>query len=271
MVRDGQQQDIAVEAVVPGDIVVLAAGAGVPGDARILESNDLFVDQSALTGAASSRASSTSSTGGEAGFAMSCHLNIRSNRSRRRSRDRRFAASRRTMAKNHGGKGRCASNLRAFLSATANASCNNIVRLIAVTHELGGKECGRSNVPANEYADRRAVATGRSREQLRIRTAIILHAQPRYTPPGSRAADYRRGDVASCALFCSENAISPSSHANVPCIVSTSCGVAALRIEVARQVLPDTTWVHRNVSPFIARSVTATDWSDRSLCTAIAW
>jgi Mg2+-importing ATPase len=36
--------------VVIGDVVMLAAGASVPADARLLTANDLFVDQSTLTG-----------------------------------------------------------------------------------------------------------------------------------------------------------------------------------------------------------------------------
>jgi len=36
--------------LVPGDVVFLRAGSIVPGDARIIESDDFFVDQSALTG-----------------------------------------------------------------------------------------------------------------------------------------------------------------------------------------------------------------------------
>ena len=50
ILRDGQQAEIAVEDVVPGDIVVLNAGDVVPADGLILESRDLFVDEAALTG-----------------------------------------------------------------------------------------------------------------------------------------------------------------------------------------------------------------------------
>jgi Mg2+-importing ATPase len=48
--RSPKQRDIPIEEVVPGDVVCLTAGATVPADARILESKDLFVDESALTG-----------------------------------------------------------------------------------------------------------------------------------------------------------------------------------------------------------------------------
>lgn len=48
--RDGKQAEISVEAIVPGDVVVLDAGDVIPGDCRILESRDLFVDEATLTG-----------------------------------------------------------------------------------------------------------------------------------------------------------------------------------------------------------------------------
>ena len=48
--RDGKQQEIPVEDIVPGDIVILNAGDIVPGDCLILEEKDLFVDEAMLTG-----------------------------------------------------------------------------------------------------------------------------------------------------------------------------------------------------------------------------
>jgi len=48
--RDGPEQEIPIEDVVSGDIVLLNAGDVLPGDCRILESKDLFVDEAALTG-----------------------------------------------------------------------------------------------------------------------------------------------------------------------------------------------------------------------------
>ncbi|GAA3896769.1 magnesium-translocating P-type ATPase [Gibbsiella dentisursi] len=44
------QEEIAIEALVPGDIIFLAAGDLVPADVRLLESRDLFVSQSILSG-----------------------------------------------------------------------------------------------------------------------------------------------------------------------------------------------------------------------------
>jgi Mg2+-importing ATPase len=49
---DRQASDIPTAELVPGDIVKLSAGDLVPADLRLLESRDLFVTQSALTGEA---------------------------------------------------------------------------------------------------------------------------------------------------------------------------------------------------------------------------
>jgi Mg2+-importing ATPase len=50
VLRDGREQEISAEEVVPGDIILLNAGDVIPGDSRILEAKDLFVDEAALTG-----------------------------------------------------------------------------------------------------------------------------------------------------------------------------------------------------------------------------
>lgn len=50
VVRDGKETDIPLEDVVPGDLVVLAAGSLIPADLRIISAKDFFVSQSALTG-----------------------------------------------------------------------------------------------------------------------------------------------------------------------------------------------------------------------------
>ncbi len=50
VLRDGTQQEIPVEDIVPGDIVILNAGDIVPGDCLLLESKDVFVDEAMLTG-----------------------------------------------------------------------------------------------------------------------------------------------------------------------------------------------------------------------------
>lgn len=50
VLRDGQELEIPVEEIVPGDVVVLNAGDVIPGDCLILESVDLFVDEATLTG-----------------------------------------------------------------------------------------------------------------------------------------------------------------------------------------------------------------------------
>jgi P-type Mg2+ transporter len=50
ILRDGAAQPIPITAVVPGDVAQLSAGDLVPGDAIVLSSNGLQLDESALTG-----------------------------------------------------------------------------------------------------------------------------------------------------------------------------------------------------------------------------
>ncbi len=50
VIRNGTSKEIAVEEVVPGDIVTLSAGDIIPGDCLILDSKELFVDEAAFTG-----------------------------------------------------------------------------------------------------------------------------------------------------------------------------------------------------------------------------
>src|SRR6185369_5873840 len=50
VLRDGHEVELPHDALVPGGVIVLAAGAAVPPDCRILRSTDLFVDESTLTG-----------------------------------------------------------------------------------------------------------------------------------------------------------------------------------------------------------------------------
>jgi Mg2+-importing ATPase len=49
-VRDGTAAACPIEELVPGDVVLLAAGDLVPAELRFLETVDLFVDQSSVTG-----------------------------------------------------------------------------------------------------------------------------------------------------------------------------------------------------------------------------
>lgn len=46
VIRDGQPVRMAIESVVPGDVVELSAGSGIPADCRVLSSHDLFVNGS---------------------------------------------------------------------------------------------------------------------------------------------------------------------------------------------------------------------------------
>jgi len=49
-IRDGVCRDVALEEIVPGDLVALRPGSYVPADSRLVEAVHLTVDESALTG-----------------------------------------------------------------------------------------------------------------------------------------------------------------------------------------------------------------------------
>ena len=50
VIRDGKQQRIESDKLVPGDVILLEAGDAVPADARVIESASMKVIESALTG-----------------------------------------------------------------------------------------------------------------------------------------------------------------------------------------------------------------------------
>ena len=50
VLRDGVPHDVPLTDVVPGDVVLLSAGATAPGDCLLLEARDLFADEATLTG-----------------------------------------------------------------------------------------------------------------------------------------------------------------------------------------------------------------------------
>jgi Mg2+-importing ATPase len=50
VLRDGRETEVRISEVVPGDVVLLQAGAVVPADLRLLAAKDFFVNESALTG-----------------------------------------------------------------------------------------------------------------------------------------------------------------------------------------------------------------------------
>ncbi len=50
VIRDGRRQEVPMESVVPGDLLVLEAGRRVPADARLLEENRLAASEASLTG-----------------------------------------------------------------------------------------------------------------------------------------------------------------------------------------------------------------------------
>jgi Mg2+-importing ATPase len=50
VIRDGKESEIPMYDIVPGDLVLLQAGAIIPADLRLLTTKDFFIAQSALTG-----------------------------------------------------------------------------------------------------------------------------------------------------------------------------------------------------------------------------
>ncbi|MFZ2500191.1 MAG: magnesium-translocating P-type ATPase [Methanosarcina sp.] len=50
VLRDGEEKEISVEEIVPGDIIILSAGDMIPADCLILDSNDFFISEATLTG-----------------------------------------------------------------------------------------------------------------------------------------------------------------------------------------------------------------------------
>ena len=50
LLRDGKQVSITTKYIVPGDVVLLAAGDIIPADGVLIEADDLFVNESSLTG-----------------------------------------------------------------------------------------------------------------------------------------------------------------------------------------------------------------------------
>ena len=54
VIRNGKTEQIPIKNITLGDIVVLSAGSLIPADLRIIESTDLYVNQSSLTGESNS-------------------------------------------------------------------------------------------------------------------------------------------------------------------------------------------------------------------------
>ena len=65
--RDGAEAEIPAEQLVPGDVVLIAAGDEVPADGRIVAASALEIDESALTGESVPAAKDTQALSGEIG------------------------------------------------------------------------------------------------------------------------------------------------------------------------------------------------------------
>lgn len=50
VVREGKRQEVPIEEIVPGDVVLLAAGDKIPADGRVAEAHSLTINEAILTG-----------------------------------------------------------------------------------------------------------------------------------------------------------------------------------------------------------------------------
>ncbi len=50
VIRNGKQEDILINQIVPGDIIELSVGKMIPADARLIEAKNIYINQSTLNG-----------------------------------------------------------------------------------------------------------------------------------------------------------------------------------------------------------------------------
>lgn len=50
VIRNGKEEDVPIKNVTVGDIIKISAGDIIPADIRIIESKELYVTQSSITG-----------------------------------------------------------------------------------------------------------------------------------------------------------------------------------------------------------------------------
>jgi Mg2+-importing ATPase len=67
--RDGNKVSLAVDRLVPGDVIELGAGDLIPADSRLIESKDFYVNQALLTGEPYPAEKLAGESGPDAGFA----------------------------------------------------------------------------------------------------------------------------------------------------------------------------------------------------------
>ncbi len=65
VIRDGLEQQVAVEEIVPGDVIKFSSGDMIAADVRFFETKDLFIDQASLTGESNPIEKFTNSKGSE--------------------------------------------------------------------------------------------------------------------------------------------------------------------------------------------------------------
>lgn len=78
VIRDGFQQQVLASEIVPGDLLVLARGALIPADARLIDSVDLTINEATLTGEAlPARKNAAAVLGPEAALSDRCNMVFR--------------------------------------------------------------------------------------------------------------------------------------------------------------------------------------------------
>ena len=50
VLRNGKEESVTTKNIVPGDVILLAAGDIIPADGILIEADDLFINESSLTG-----------------------------------------------------------------------------------------------------------------------------------------------------------------------------------------------------------------------------
>ena len=122
-----------------------------------------------------------------------------------------------------------------------------VFRIVAVSQQLRGEQCGGTNVAPYQYAKRGAIAARGGSEERRIGPFVIAHA--------SRDTDALPSNGHS-AFLCRRNVNSSRSHVIFPLSSAIAADVAGMTAD-ALQGTPPTAWVHVSLSPARLRSFAA--------------